>query len=127
MKDDEFYNDGFDDDWDDDDDDWDDDFYENPPDLGPCCACGKTGPSVRNIYAYSLLAPEPGKGWGCLVCGLPPDGALAVVCEECHNSNAEVVDVCRGYPGDGDRVPKKSLSKVPFEHDMSRHPEAMPL
>jgi hypothetical protein len=39
---------------------------EQFPDLGPCCACGITGPTVRNFLALAKKASIPGHGWGCL-------------------------------------------------------------
>lgn len=38
----------------------------NDIDLGPCCGCGKLGPTVRTIVALALRAPVPGTGWGCV-------------------------------------------------------------
>ena len=50
------------------------------PDLGPCCCCGGTE-RVRDIVMLSRKAPVPGTGWGCVVCGLPNDGASYVCCD----------------------------------------------
>ena len=62
-----------------------------PIDLGMCCACRLAGPTVRNIMMIPFRAPVPGKGWGCLVCRLPSDGAVAVVCDACLESGAPIV------------------------------------
>jgi hypothetical protein len=51
------------------------------PDLGPCCMCGI--PEPQAIVMLSRRAAVPGHGWGCVVCGLPPDGAVAVLCDPC--------------------------------------------
>lgn len=47
--------------------------------LGPCCACGHEGPEVRNIMMLNRLCPIPGRGWGCVQCGIPMDYATAVL------------------------------------------------
>lgn len=56
---------------------------EDPIDLGECCGCGCTGESVHNIVALNYRAPTPGTGWGCTICLLLADGAIAVICDEC--------------------------------------------
>lgn len=89
--------------------------------LGPCCACGGRL-NVRNIVTLSRRAPTPGRGWGCAQCGLPTDGAIAVVCDSCLEGQVPLKQVCDGHPGDGKRVPIESVT-VPFLHDLSRHPE----
>ena len=67
-----------------------------------------------------FCAPVAGKGWGCVVCGLPSDGAVAVVCDACLESGAPILDVCSGYPASGVRVARESLTE-PFDHDMAAH------
>ncbi len=84
--------------------------------LGPCCTCGTTV-GVNNIMMLELRAPTPGKGWGCLVCNLPQDGAVAVLCDACADGGLPLKMVCDGYPKDGKRVPFDSLPDEPFMHD----------
>lgn len=91
------------------------------PDLGPCCVCEKTGPDVCNILALHKLAPIPGRGWGCFQCGLPQNGAVAVVCDGCLEKDLRYA--CRGYPGQDGRVPIDQL-QGDFRHDLARHPES---
>ncbi len=67
-----------------------------PVDLGRCCACHKVGSSVRNVLHLNRRAPVAGTGWGCGLCGLPRDGALAVLCDQCMASDAGVLDVVNG-------------------------------
>jgi len=99
----------------------------NEPDLGPCCICSARGPRVRNIYCLHKLSPTPGRGWGCVVCDLPNDGATAVVCDECQQAcgasvtNA-LVYACRGRPGVDGRVPVAELTGEHY-HDMRAHLE----
>lgn len=97
---------------------------DDPPDLGTCCACGKAGPEVINVVMLSRRCLTPGKGWGCLQCGLPMDGATAVLCTPCLESQAEIKWACDGYPKDNVRVPLAELDPTPFDHDLSKHPEA---
>lgn len=93
---------------------------DEPIDVGPCCACGTSGPSVRNIIALALKAPQAGKGWGCVVCGLPSDGAIAVVCDRCLELDMPIVEVCDGYATTGKRLNRIFVTE-PFDHKPIRH------
>lgn len=101
------------------------------PDLGPCCACGRSAPDVRirTFLALDLKGPLPGRGWGCVVCHLPNDGAVAVLCDDCAPRRAgdkprqDVRWACRGYPATDGRVPIQELA-TPHRHDLRYHPEA---
>lgn len=86
---------------------------EQETDLGPCCNCG-TRRGVVNIMMLDRRAPVAGCGWGCVVCGLPSDGAVAVLCDDCVDQ--EVRFVCEGYPSSGKRVPFNNLSPDKFAH-----------
>lgn len=90
-------------------------------DLGPCCACGGTE-NVRNILMLDKKSPMLGRGWGCVACGLPADGASAVVCDQCLEEDRPLRYACRGYPGKDGRVEIGELQGE-HEHDMSMHPE----
>lgn len=98
----------------------------NDVDLGPCCACGKNGPFVRNIVCLPYAAPESGAGWGCLQCHLPMDGAVAVLCDECLETNADIKFVIVGKPAEGRRMLLDELEKRPFDHKLKLHPEIFP-
>jgi len=93
---------------------------DDPIDLGTCCACRKSGPTVRNIMCLPVRSPTPGFGWGCFVCGLPSNGAVAVVCDSCLESGAPLLDVCHGYPKENMRTARESCIEA-FDHDLSRH------
>jgi len=104
---------------------------EDTVDLGPCCACEKHDGTVRNIVALPWKVPVEfrGKGWGCLVCGLEPNGATAVVCDSCAQGHRNVVGwswikfVCAGYAKEG-RIPFSSLDfneSNGMIHDMQKH------
>lgn len=88
---------------------------------GRCCACGKEKP-LRNFMCIAKRHPTPGKGWGCVVCEVPPDGAVAAICDDCLESQATIVEVCAGYPPEAGRVPLSALTE-PFDHDWSKHKE----
>lgn len=87
--------------------------------LGTCCSCGGTD-GVRNIMTLHKKAPEPGKGWGCVVCSLPSDGAVAVLCDECLETEQPIRFAVKGYPASGERVPIEELSGV-HEHNKTKH------
>lgn len=90
-------------------------------DLGPCCACGGTE-AVVNILMLSHEAPQHATGWGCAICGLPANGALAVLCEGCLTAKNKPTQICVGYPGDGVRIPLEQAKQAPrFEHNMAKH------
>ena len=95
--------------------------HDAAPQLGPCCNCGRVD-GVRNIVMLSRRGPTPGRGWGCVVCGLPLDGAIAVMCDDCVGVG-EPKFVCSGYPVTPGRVPFNELSPERFDHDPAKHPE----
>lgn len=95
----------------------------NTTDLGPCCICEKTGKDVRNIIYIDRKGPVPDKGWGCVQCGLPFDGATAVICDNCFESKAAPRYVCTGYPAIDGQTPIEELSDELFTHDLTKHPE----
>ena len=93
--------------------------------LGKCCVCEKGGPGVRNILCLHQAAPVRGTGWGCVVCGLKNDGAVAVICDKCLEAKAEIKFVCVGEPYRNGRQSMETLKTPPFDHDLSKHPEAI--
>ncbi len=90
--------------------------------LGPCCACEQTA-GVRHITCLQLKGTVPGHGWGCPICDLPLDGALAVVCDNCVTKPLRFA--CRGYPAFDGRIAISEL-REPYGHDESKHPEFTP-
>jgi len=117
-------------------DDFDDEIFDDEPldagdpvDLGACCVCGAEGDTVRNIVMLNFQAPIGGEGWACMVCGLPPNGALAVVCDACAETKTIPDDlryVVSGLAGNKERAAIDTIEQIPFEHDLSRHPEYHP-
>jgi hypothetical protein len=91
--------------------------------LGPCCICRGTR-KVRNVLQLHQKAPIAGRGWGCVVCHLPADGAVAVLCDKCFEDfrakRTSLKEACRGYPAEDGRIPIGELTGS-HEHDMSYH------
>lgn len=94
--------------------------------AGPCCACRREDVRLRNVVCMTFRAPVGalGKGWGCVVCAIPTDGALAVVCDECMTAKRPIVDVCAGYARDPERTPAEPLRAIPWSHIRAFHPDA---
>lgn len=95
--------------------------------LGPCCGCGRVGRDVRRVVQVPRLCPTPGRGWACLLCDLPADGAIAVVCGRCEarleagEAWQEVLShACAGLPREDGRVPIGELTGVQA-HDPKMH------
>jgi hypothetical protein len=97
--------------------------------LGRCCVCDKGGPLVRNVLMFKQVAPVRGTGWGCVVCGLKNDGAVAVVCDPClavmKADKLPVKFVCVGAPFRNERLATGDLKTPAFDHDLSKHPEVI--
>lgn len=64
-----------------------------------CCACARQSKGPHYAYLLDRKRPvrtgEPApqsslQGWGCFNCGLPPDGAVAIVCDQCHRAHRPV-------------------------------------
>ena len=95
---------------------------QDAPDFGACCVC-ETTEGVRNMIMLDKRCVVAGHGWACFVCGLPPDGASAVLCDpclECWQADPEVLTMaCRGYPASDGRVAIAELE--PFTHNEWLH------
>lgn len=89
----------------------------------PCCACGQTSSTVRTLGYLPKRAPIPGSGWGCVVCNLPCDGAIVVVCDACADLGMEKAPLrfaVKGWMKANERVPIGELME-PFEHNDFMH------
>jgi hypothetical protein len=93
-------------------------------DFGPCCACGREGEGIQaqNIIMLEQKAPTPGTGWACFQCGLPSDGAVSVVCDDCLNIGRPIRFAIDGHAKDKKRVPIEWL-KGEHKHYTSKHLE----
>lgn len=102
----------------------DDDDDPDAPKLGPCCIC-QTEIGVRTVIMLPWRNLVPGHGWGCVTCGLPPDGASAVLCDDCTAKyaadEAALAYVCRGYPPTDGRVPFAEQPRDEFRHEDIPH------
>jgi len=97
---------------------------EKTDSFGTCCACGEKTGDVWNFIALPVRAPEPGTGWGCMICKLPMNGALAVVCDKCLAENKEIKWVIKGPVWLGGRIEKKYLV-LPFDHKPGKHEQKL--
>lgn len=94
---------------------------EDAENLAPCCGCAGAE-RVRNIFMLPRRGPSPGKGWGCIVCGLPNDGAIAVMCDTCVDNAVDPQFVVVGYAKSGRRMPVSDLTdQRVFDHDEAKH------
>ncbi len=96
------------------------DYDARPLDLGKCCACNCTSESVQNLVMLDKKSPIPNTGWGCLTCGLPYDGAIAVVCDDCLQKLQSGQDILKyavlGYPTEKGRCNIADLTED-FDHN----------
>ncbi len=93
--------------------------------VGPCCACRRGDVVLRVVVLQDFRVPKSalGKGWGCVVCAIPGNGAIAVLCEPCAAAQAPVVDVCAGYPTEAGRAEAEPLRAFPWSHIRAFHRE----
>lgn len=95
--------------------------------LGACCICEKNDETVINVIALHFRAPILGTGWGCFKCGMPNNGALVVICDECMETYDGKIDtsikfIVSGYPAKRKRIPIELVDvKDRFQHDMAQH------
>lgn len=101
-----------------------------PFNLGPCCICECATPPPRNLLQMDFEGPPGAIGWGCVVCHLPPRGAVAVICDNCilalpmAQAAERLKFLCGGtYATERVRVPLAGFSRIPFTHDMALHSE----
>lgn len=92
--------------------------YQHP--RNTCCACGREK-RVRNIVMLDQKALTPGAGWGCVVCNLPNDGAVAVICDECAANGTPLQFAVDGYLESGALVAIGELPDIPHAHDLKLH------
>lgn len=97
-------------------------FMEEGNDYGACCCCGVADNTVRNLVEVNRRDPFLGSGRGCWIYGLPCDGALAVVCDDCfEDDDLNITEAIYGHATDKQRI---AISKLePFEHDPELHKE----
>lgn len=88
--------------------------------FGPCCACERENATI--LYCLPFEAPEGQNGWGCVLCDLPPRGAIAVLCEACAIADATPLFVTAGSDiTEHKRIAIDELAQTPFNHDEGKH------
>lgn len=93
---------------------------------GACCHCLRDCLEVSGLVNLVFLkrrAPIAGTGWGCCKCGIPEDGAMAILCNECFEAGKAVLYACEGRVTENKRVPIESLPEIVFDHNVHHHPE----
>lgn len=95
------------------------------PGYGWCCACeGEISPRDPVVVFLPFQAPAGFRGWGCMACGLPPGGAIAVVCQACVAAEKAPRFIATGVNvGDNKRLSLEGYVQIPFLHDARLHPE----
>jgi hypothetical protein len=100
-------------------------YFKRPPErvTAPCCGC-RVDRKLTWLVHVSRLAPTPGTGWGCDGCGLPNNGAVALICDPCRAlGNAVVIrDVCTAVANRSGRTPIELVERTAFDHRWERHP-----
>jgi hypothetical protein len=90
--------------------------YQN---FAPCCACETKEGDIKNIVMLNQKLPGGGKGWGCLQCGLPLEGAIAALCNPCIDLGRPIKFAVVSLDSE-ERIPVEQLGGV-HEHDMTKH------
>lgn len=89
-----------------------------------CCACGELREDVHNVVCLPVKAPIPGTGWGCVECGLPADGALALVCDSCAlrpDDEQRAVEFAYNGPVGGPELVQVKWLTGQWQHDLTKH------
>lgn len=95
--------------------------------YGTCCVCGKPD-AEHNLFQMDYKNPVKSEsGWGCVVCDLPAEGAVAVVCDACLNEHGSesIFDRINTFMDGPNRrilVPE-AKRQIPHKHDLSKHNE----
>lgn len=91
-------------------------------DYGPCCIC-ESETDVRNLIQLDYKVKSE-SGWGCVQCGLFPEGAVAIICDTCLEKYSDKIEESIRFLMDGRerRIPVISeIDRIPHEHDMRYH------
>lgn len=93
-------------------------------DYGTCCVCESEMDECVLIQLDYKVESE--SGWGCLVCDLPMEGAMAVVCADCFDEYDDDLEdkikfLMNGIRG---RIPvPPPESRIKHEHNLMYHPK----
>ena len=93
--------------------------------YGTCCICSEDIIGISYIVELYFKAPaECQSSWGCFKCGLPNEGAIAIICEKCADTDDVYEDIRFIMDGFEDRLPvPPKCERVHHDHDYARHPE----
>ncbi|MYB02024.1 MAG: hypothetical protein F4118_00340 [Acidimicrobiaceae bacterium] len=95
---------------------------DNIDDYGTCCVCESEMDECILIQLDYKIESE--SGWGCLVCDLPMDGAMAVVCFDCFDDDDLEDKIKFLMNGRRGRIPvPPPESRIKHEHNLMLHPE----
>ena len=95
-------------------------------DYGTCCICEQ---EIEDPVLLSLsfkIHVESETKWGCYQCGLPNEGAVAVICDDCFDEDdVDFEDKIKYLMNGGrGRIPVPPVEdRIPHECDLSLHPE----
>lgn len=98
------------------------------PGFGPCCCCEAEIRHNPGLMMLGFEGPPGWTGWGCMVCGLPSRGAIAVLCQACVKAQRVPSFIAAGRNvGDNLRLRLDGkFVQVPFTHRLAQHPELLP-
>lgn len=91
--------------------------------YGSCCICETSTLDVRNIIQLDYKVKSE-SAWGCFKCGLPAEGAVAIVCDACIEKHGDDTEKHIRFLMDSAerRIPvPPEEERVPHEHDLSYH------
>ena len=100
------------------------DMSEYSEDYGSCCIC-ESQTDVRDIIQLDYKV-ESESGWGCVICGLSPEGTVAIVCDTCiEKCSDNIEENIRFLMAERERrIPAPPIEgRILHEHDLSHHPE----
>jgi hypothetical protein len=97
--------------------------HEDGLPIMECHACGKRDETVLNFYSHDFKGPPGAGGWGCFICDLEPDGALSIVCNECHEKNKFPRYIFAGAPfvKPYEKIDLTTFKQIPHRHNLNLH------
>ena len=96
-----------------------------PKNYRTCCICEAETADVRNVILldYKVVC-ESETVWGCYGCGLPFEGAAAVVCDTCIEKYEDVEAEIKFLMDSHRRIPVPPVEeRIPHKHNLSFHKE----
>ena len=98
----------------------------SPKNYGACCICEAETADVQNIIMLDYKTRSESV-WGCYVCWLPFEGAVACVCDTCIEKYDNVEAEIKFLMDSHRRIPVPPVEeRVLHQHNLSLHPEPHP-